>query len=83
MTDATNWEENFYNEVYTETIENLDVRRRTDELFTKPALRHLLDSLYARQGNNYEGRGSVQDIKQSAQIAAHECFLANWDKDAS
>ena len=22
--------------------------------------------------------GSVQDIKQAAQVSAHECMLANW-----
>jgi hypothetical protein len=42
----------------------------------------LLKSLYKLDGDDWLGRGEVQDIVMSATLAAYEHFIAEWKRAA-
>ncbi|MBN1482188.1 hypothetical protein EH223_08020 [candidate division KSB1 bacterium] len=67
-----------YQDTFDATIAQLTMRRRTEMNFTLHECQKILESEYINQGNNWVGRGSLQDIVQEATIAAYEVFIAEW-----
>ena len=60
--EIATWEENYYKEVYAETLTNLEARRAAEPEFSFSKLQSLMDTLYARQGDNWIGRGMIHAI---------------------
>ncbi|MDR0644435.1 MAG: hypothetical protein LBG05_05925 [Treponema sp.] len=71
------WRDEKYEEVFEQELRGLE-RRRTNTGCTVEDIEGLLESLYRLDGDNWLGRGEVQDIVTSATIAAHERFIAEW-----
>lgn len=70
-----------YDDAFTNAYEHFLLRKQDGGL-TKQGLQGLLDSLYIRQGNNWDGRGQAKDMAQSAMIAAAELVLTEWERNA-
>ena len=70
-----------YNETYEEELRMLERRRNHDKNLTVEELENTLSSLYIIDGNDIEGRGSMQDQVIAAEIAAYETFITNWKKE--
>ncbi|MDR0785617.1 MAG: hypothetical protein LBE74_07035 [Treponema sp.] len=71
------WRDEKYDEVFEQELRGLE-RRRANTGCTIEDIEGLLESLYRLDGDNWLGRGEVQDIATSATIAAHERFIAEW-----
>ncbi len=73
----------FLQQVFDDSFDNayaqLKLRQLNDPAFTKEYLQGLLESLYVRQGNNWDGRGQAKDMIQSGMIAAAELLLSEWE----
>jgi hypothetical protein len=76
------WREIKYNETFEQEVLGLE-RRRASTSCAIEDIEGLLNHLYKLDGDNWIGRGEVQDIVMSATIAAHEHFLAEWKKKKS
>ena len=76
------WREERYREVFEQTHRQIEDRRRTDPEFTVDRLEELLNSMYNLQGHNWVGRGIVEDVTDSATIAAYESVLARWRRSS-
>ena len=81
MSESVGWEETKYQEVFEDETRLLIRRRTSDSSCTIDDIRGILDSLYVLDGNNAEGRSSVQQITLSATIAAYEAFIHQWQKE--
>lgn len=81
MHPTTDWKDEKYTETFDETIRGLEARRRISPAFTREELRGILKALYEQEGNDWGGRGPLQDVILDATIAAHEHFLAEWKND--
>ena len=82
MSESVDWEETKYQEVFEDETRLLIRRRTSDSSCTIDDIRGILDSLYVLDGNNAEGRSSVQQITLSATIAAYEAFIHQWQKES-
>ncbi len=75
--------DDFPRQVYEQTFEAifayLEERIRTDPTFTPEDIRQFLKDAYTRQGDDWIGRGVLETKKLDAVVAAHECFLAEWE----
>ena len=80
MLASVDWEEKKYQEVFDDETRLLVRRRAADARCTIEDVQGILDSLYVLDGNNAEGRSSVQQIALSATIAAYEAFIHQWKK---
>ena len=69
-------------ESYDQAYAYFTLRKETDESFSREYLVGLLECLYVRQGNNWDGRGQAKDMAQSAMIAAAETVLNEWPPEA-
>jgi len=82
MSTPTVDSDDFFKKVYRQTFEAiyayLEERQCTDPTFTPEDIRQFLKDAYVRQGNNWIGRGLLEDTKLGAIIAAYESFLAEW-----
>lgn len=78
---STAWKEAAYDETWHTTIASLRRRRLEDPTFSLDDTRGILRHLYIQEGNDWVGRGELQDIKVQATIAAHESFLAEWEAE--
>lgn len=74
----SDWKERKFDQVYRACLESLRRQRRIDPSFTPESVRGVLEHLYIQDGNDWTGRGEVQDIQIEASIAAYERFLADW-----
>ncbi len=78
--------EEYLQQVYEDAFDNayahFTLRKQEDPAFTKEFLQGLLDSMYTRQGNNWDGRGQAKDMMQSGMIAAAELVLTEWSQTA-
>lgn len=83
MSESTDWEEKKYREVFDDEMRFLARRRSADASCTIDDLQGILNSMYVLDGNNAEGRSSVQQIVLSATIAAYEAFIHQWRKEQS
>ncbi len=72
--------EKHYKEVFDATFAQLTLRRRLKQLSLEEC-RKLLETEYINQGNDWVGRGSLQEIVSSATIAAYEVFIVNWEQE--
>ena len=73
----------YLQEIFDDSYDNafayFNLRKREDDTFTRSFLEGLLESLYVRQGNNWDGRGQAKDMSLSGMIAAAEAVLERWD----
>ncbi|MBN2874755.1 MAG: hypothetical protein JXM71_06635 [Spirochaetales bacterium] len=72
---STAWKEHVYEENYAKTLISLERRKEQDPSFTVEEARGVLKHLYIQDGNNWVGRGELQDIVMSATIDAYERFI--------
>ena len=81
MSESVDWEEIKYQEVFDDETRLLLRRRASDTSCTIDDIRGILNSLYILDGNNADGRSSVQQIALSATIAAYEAFIHQWQRE--
>ncbi|HOX92283.1 MAG TPA: hypothetical protein PLC54_05130 [Spirochaetales bacterium] len=81
MAQCTEWRETAYCKSYDSTLTSLRRRREEDPSFGIVQLRALLDNLYIQDGNDWVGRGELQDIAMQATLDAHESFLAELEAE--
>ncbi len=70
------WKETTYDDTYSDTLKSLRRRLAEDSSFTIDAARGQLKHLYINDGNNWVGRGELQDIIVQAMIDAYEHYIA-------
>lgn len=73
--------ERHYQETFDAVTAQLTMRRRLDALFDLKECKKLLHTEYINDGNDFIGRGTLQDIVQDATIAAYEVFIAEWESE--
>lgn len=78
---STAWKETAYDSSYETTLANLVRRRAEDPDFSPEKARGILQHLYIQDGNDWGGRGELQDLQLQAMIAAHEAFIAAWERE--
>lgn len=81
MSETVDWEEKRYRDIFDDETRLLVRRRAADASCSIEDIQGILDSLYVLDGNNAEGRSSVQQIALSATIAAYEAFIHQWQKE--
>ena len=81
MSSSVDWKAVKYEEAFSEELRGLQRRREMDPGFTVKDLEGVLQHLYIKEGQNWEGQGDVQDISIAATIAAYECFISQWKAD--
>lgn len=64
-----------YDGTYRDEITGILRRKENNPSCTLEDLESVLDSLYIQEGNNWEGRGQIQDLILSATISAYEHFI--------
>jgi hypothetical protein len=74
-----NWQEEKYEETFEQELRGLE-RRRENTNCGIDEIEGQLAHLYKLDGDNWVGRGEVQDIVMAATIAAYEHFTAEWRK---
>lgn len=79
MSTSTAWREQSYNEAFDATLASLRRRRDEDPSFGIAQLRSLLNNLYVNDGNDWGGRGELQDLLMQATLDAHESLLAEME----
>lgn len=78
---SIDWKDTAYDEAYAQTLASLERRKVEDASFRPDDVRGVLKHLYVQDGNDWVGRGELQDLIMAATIAAHESFLATWERD--
>lgn len=79
----SDWKERKFDAVYRACLVGLERQRRKDPSLTPESVRGVLEHLYIQEGNDWTGRGEVQDIQIEASIAAYERFLSDWESESS
>lgn len=74
----TDWRDAKYDEVFHDTLRSLEMRRQNDASFSIADAEGVLKHLYIQDGNDWGGRGDLQDTILAATIAAYESFIAEW-----
>jgi hypothetical protein len=72
-----------YDETYSEITVSLQRHRAKDPSFTLDDARGVLKHLYVNDGNNWVGRGELQDIVVQATIDSYEHFISIWGAETS
>ncbi|PKL07841.1 MAG: hypothetical protein CVV51_12070 [Spirochaetae bacterium HGW-Spirochaetae-7] len=80
---STGWKEKAYVDTYDDTLGSLQRRRAEDPSFDAASARGVLKHLYIQDGNDWVGRGELQDIVMQATLDAYEFFLARWEDEDS
>ncbi|MDR0444462.1 MAG: hypothetical protein LBH44_13770 [Treponema sp.] len=80
---SVEWREIKYRETFEEETRGLIRRRQSDPDCKIEDFEGILKSLYAMDGSDHDGRGSVQDTIMAATIAAYERFIAQWKAETS
>jgi hypothetical protein len=75
MAESTAWRDEMYERVLREETRVLERRFKADASCSIGDIENQLRYLYARDGNDQEGRGAVGDITLAATIAAFERFI--------
>lgn len=83
MSETISWIDEKYRQVFEEETIGLERRRANDTSCTIEDLQGMLKNLYIMDGNDWVGRGQVQDTTLSATIASYERFIDNWKKESS
>ncbi len=77
--DSDEFPQQIYRQTFEAIYAYLEERLRTDPTFTPEDIRQFLKDAYARQGDDWIGRGVLETKKLDAVVAAYECFLAEWE----
>jgi len=72
------WRDIKYEEVFEQELRGLRRRREADPDCTVGDIEGVLQHLYIMDGQDWGGRGEVQDTIIAATIAAYELFIAEW-----
>jgi len=83
MNASVDWKEVKYDEVFEQELRGLKRRREADPGCTVEDIEGVLQHLYIMDGQDWGGRGDVQDITMAATIAAYEHFIAQWKAERS
>lgn len=75
------WKEDKFEKIFNNVYYNFDQLRKNDDTYGKEDLRRQLQDLYVQQGNDMLGRGESMDLALSAQIAALEQVLSEWEEE--
>ncbi len=78
MSSINDFPQQVYEDTFEAMVAYLQKRRRTDPDFTIDEIAGFLEDAYARQGDNWIGRGVLSTRKHAAVIAAYEYVLAEW-----
>jgi hypothetical protein len=78
---STEWKDKVYDDTFNETMKSLQRRKAEDSGFSPDGARGILGHLYIQDGNDWVGRGELQDLHLQASIAAHEAFIAAWERE--
>ena len=78
MGSSNTWWDIKYTETFEAELRGLERRRAADPNCTIADIEGILRNLYIRDGDDWGGRGSVQDAVMAATIAAYEHFIACW-----
>lgn len=81
MKYSSQWQQQQYDEVFESIRRHIQRRRADDPEFTIRALERLLEAQYINEGDDWTGRGSVQNITHAATVAAYEAVLAQWQEE--
>jgi len=79
---STEWKDIAYDGTFETTMRSLERRRSDDAAFTVEAARGVLKHLYIQDGNDWVGRGGLQDIVMQATIDAYEQFITEWESSS-
>ena len=74
------YEDRKFQEVFEQTRADLQARWPRLDATAVAELRGTLETQYVASGNDWVGRGRLNDIVQQATIAAMESTLADWEK---
>lgn len=80
---STEWKRVSYDEKFDLTLRSLERKRADDPTFSIDDARGVLRHLYIQDGNDWVGRGELQDIVMQATIDAYEHFIAAWEASAT
>jgi hypothetical protein len=75
---STEWQDIKYKKTFDDETRGLERRLKADPNCKIEDLQGILKSLYVMDGQDHDGRGTLQDIVMTATIAAYERFIANW-----
>ncbi|MDA8425275.1 MAG: hypothetical protein M0Z80_03985 [Treponema sp.] len=77
------WREQTYRELFESVLGGLERRKAQDPGFRLADAEGTLEHLYIQDGNDWIGRGEVQDLHLGATIAAYEHFIAAWKSESA
>jgi hypothetical protein len=80
---SKDWLEKTYNDTLEAVLAGLQGRRRVDPSFGVGDAEGTLAHLYVQEGNDWGGRGMLQDEVLAATIAAHEQFIEAWKREGA
>lgn len=83
MSETTAWIDEKYTDVFNEELLGLERRRQHDPSFGIQDASGILRSFYIMDGNDWCGRGQVQDTTMAATIAAYEYFISTLKKESA
>jgi len=75
------WEEQYREQIINETTKYLDECRRLDPNFNLELCEHMLDTLYANQGDSWIGKGYLMELKEASRITAYELYVLHWKEE--
>jgi len=75
------WEDKYRAQVIEETTKQLDDMRKLDSGFNLALCEHMLDTLYANQGDSWIGKGYLMELKEAARITAYELYILHWKEE--
>jgi len=75
------WEEKYREQIINETTKYLDECRRVDPKFDLALCEHMLDTLYANQGDSWIGKGYLMELKEASKITAFELYILHWKEE--
>lgn len=81
MSETDEWINEKFRQVFDEETLGLERRKNHDSTCTIADLEGILKNLYIMDGNDWVGRGQIQDTTLAATIAAYEQFIEQWKKD--
>lgn len=55
--------------------------QRADSDFSLTDLKNMLETEYVNEGNGWDGKGEVQEMVQSATIAAYQHKIVEWETE--
>eukprot|EP00727_Mastigamoeba_balamuthi_P002843 m51a1_g12556 hypothetical protein (97) ;mRNA; f:2318-2769 len=70
------WEDEYFDSVFQQSLERMELRREQDREFTPEVLERTLEAMYAFE--SAYAKGEVQILREKATIAAYELYLERW-----